>query len=93
MHSLTGYVGNTAAELFGTSSAQLAAIDERDPGTPTHRTMASTEHRNEPPRNALRALLDPHGSAIFWVALASVLGLALVTGQVHVEAALGARRR
>jgi hypothetical protein len=44
-----------------------------------------------PPENVIRALLDPHGSAIFWVALAAILGLVLVTGQVRVEAALGGR--
>jgi hypothetical protein len=80
----------TAEEMFGVQSAMLAETDVANPTTPTP-TMATTRARNVPPENVIRALLDPHGSAIFWVALAAILGLVLVTGQVRVEAALGGR--
>lgn len=88
---MNGYVGATAADLFGVSSRDQAALDMLDPGTSAHRTFASTEARNEPPRDPVRALLDPQGSAIFWIGLAALLGLVLVSGQVRVEAALGSR--
>jgi hypothetical protein len=80
----------TAEETFGVGSALLAESDIANPTTPTP-TVATTRARNEPPLNPVKALVDPHGSAIFWVALAAILGLVLVTGQVRVEAALGGR--
>lgn len=76
-------------DVFGTSGQQLAQIDAIDPQTPA-RTIATTDYLNEPAQGA-SALLDPKGSAIFWVAAAAVLGLILVTGQVRIEAALGMR--
>lgn len=45
----------------------------------------------KPPENAARALIDPKGSAIFWVAAFAVLGLAMVSGQLKVSAAVKAR--
>jgi hypothetical protein len=80
----------TVEDTFGVSSALLAETDISNPSTPTP-TVATTRQRNSPPENPLRALVDPHGSAIFWIALAAILGLVLVTGQVRVEAALGGR--
>lgn len=80
----------TAAETFGVESAILAESDVANPTTPTP-TIATTRARNEPPLNPIKALVDPHSSAIFWIAAASILGLILVTGQVKVEAALGGR--
>jgi hypothetical protein len=80
----------TVEDTFGVSSALLAETDIANPSTPTP-TVATTRQRNAPPENPLRALVDPHGSAIFWIALAAILGLILVTGQVRVEAALGGR--
>lgn len=68
----------------------LAETDIGNPTSPTP-TVATTRQRNEPPLNPVKALVDPHSSAIFWIALASILGLVLVTGQVRVEAALGGR--
>lgn len=44
-----------------------------------------------PPANAARALIDPRGSAIFWVAAFAVLGLAMVSGQLKVSAAVNGR--
>lgn len=80
----------TAEETFGVQSAMLAETEIANPTTPTP-TVATTRVRNDPPANPIRALLDPQHSAIFWVALAAILGLVLVTGQVRVEAALGGR--
>ncbi len=82
---------HTASELFGIPSIDLARGDMMDPQTSGHRTYATTTVREEPPSNPLMALLDPQGSAIFWIALAGVLGLVLITGQVRFEAALGGR--
>ena len=50
---------------------------------------ASSTLRPHP--NALGALTDPRGSAIFWIVLAAGLGLAMVTGQLKVSAALKTR--
>lgn len=45
----------------------------------------------QPDQNPARALIDPKGSAIFWIALFAVLGLAMVTGQLAVSAKVRAR--
>lgn len=45
----------------------------------------------KPSHNALANLVDPKGSAIFWVAVAAVLGLAMVSGQLKISAAVKAR--
>jgi hypothetical protein len=45
----------------------------------------------QPQQNAARALVDPKGSAIFWLALFAVLGLAMVSGQLAVSAKVRAR--
>jgi hypothetical protein len=63
-----------------------------DPQTPRHRAMVGNSSASlQPPANPLRAILDPKGSAIFWVAAAALLGLVLVTGRLRVEAAVGGR--
>jgi hypothetical protein len=54
------------------------------PSTPASSSLA-------PQQNAARALIDPKGSAIFWVAGAAVLGLAMVSGQLAVSAKVKAR--
>jgi hypothetical protein len=80
----------TAAETFGTSGAELAQEQLVDPqANPS--PIATTRVRNAPSTSAVKALLDPHGSAIFWIALAALLGLMMVTGQIKVQAALGGR--
>lgn len=43
------------------------------------------------PATGLKGLLNPRGSAIFWVVVAAVLGLAMVSGQLKVSAALNGR--
>ena len=48
------------------------------PGWPASSTI-------QPAQNALRALLDPRGSAIFWIAVAAILGLAMVHGQLSIS--------
>lgn len=45
----------------------------------------------QPHPHALGALLDPRGSAVFWLAVAAILGLAMVSGQIKVSAALKTR--
>jgi hypothetical protein len=75
---------------FGVSGQELAVMDAGDPQTPP-RTFATSDAVAYGPTEGAGSLLDPHGSALFWVAAAAVLGLILVTGQVRVEAALGMR--
>lgn len=79
---------HTLADVFGPTGAELAASDVADPQVGA-RTFATTGVRREPPESATRALLNPSHSAIFWIGLAAVLGLVIVSGQVKVEAALG----
>lgn len=82
----------TAKEMFGISGEELAVRDAWDPQTPAQRTVATASKSSlEPPRTAVRALADPQGSAIFWIAAAAILGLILITGRLRVEAALGGR--
>jgi hypothetical protein len=77
-------------DTFGVSGHDLAVDMQLDPQVAPS-PMATTRLRNAPPDNPVRALLDPSHSAIFWVALAALLGLILVTGQFKVQAALGGR--
>lgn len=87
---------HTMEELFGTSSADVARDTIGDPmvfGVGNAGPVATTDVRDEPPMSALRALTDPHGSAIFWLAAAALLGLVMVTGQFRIQAALGAGGR
>lgn len=78
-----------ASDIFGPSGADLARADHADPQTPAHRTFATTDVGDEPPRNPVQAITDPRGSAIFWIAAAAILGLILVTGEVKLAAAIG----
>ncbi|HEY2936750.1 MAG TPA: hypothetical protein VGJ25_09120 [Gaiellaceae bacterium] len=78
----------TAAETFGTSGAQLASEQIVDPQSAPS-PVATTRVQNAPSHNPIKALLDPQGSAIFWIALAALLGLVLVTGQLKIQGALG----
>lgn len=80
----------TAEETFGVSGRDLAQEMQLDPGVAAQ-PMATTRQQNEPPMNPLAALVDPSHSAIFWIALAAVLGLVMVTGQFKVQAAVGGR--
>jgi hypothetical protein len=81
------------SEIFGISSDDMARSDAHDPTTPyrTYSTAENSPGALNPPDNPLAALLDPKGSPIFWIALFSILGLVLVTGQIRVEGALGSR--
>jgi hypothetical protein len=79
-------------EIFGPDSDELARADHADPQTsPRVVTTAVNSPGNETPHSALAAITDPKTSAIFWIALAGVLGLVLVTGQVRFEAAAASR--
>jgi hypothetical protein len=81
------------SEIFGPDSDELARADAADPQTPAIRTVTTAVNSpgNETPHSALSAITDPKTSAIFWIALAGVLGLVLVTGQVRFEAAAASR--
>lgn len=83
----------TVEDIFGVSSDQLAEADKRDPTTPlrTYSTAENSPDAHNVPSNAFAAMLDPRGSAIFWIALFAILGLILVTGQIRVEGAVGSR--
>jgi hypothetical protein len=78
MHSLE--------DVFGVSPDEIHASDDV-----SVIPYATTSAQDEPPHQAHLALLDPQGSAVFWVALAAVLGLILVTGQLKISAALRTR--
>lgn len=80
----------TAQETFGISGAALAAEQTLDPQS-SPSPIATTRVQNQPAGGAVGGLLDPHGSAIFWIALAALLGLVMVTGQARIEASLGGR--
>ena len=81
---------HTTQDLFGPvfgDSDAMAHARLVNPTTSAAPAIASTEATLRPSSGA-RALLDPKGSALFWVGLAAVLGLSLVTGQLKVSAAL-----
>lgn len=90
---------NFGDDLFGPGPMgdpdRMAYANLVNPSTPASPAYASTEATLEP-AEGLRALLDPQGSALFWIGLAAVLGLVFVTGQLKVSAVLrggGGRRR
>lgn len=80
----------TAEETFGISGFGLATEQIVDPQS-NPSPVATTRAQNEPPASSIKALLDPSHSAIFWIGLAAILGLVMVTGQFRVQAALGGR--
>ena len=80
----------TAEETFGIGGSALAAEQIVDPQS-NPSPVATTRVQNQPPSNPLRALIDPSHSAIFWIGLAALLGLVMVTGQFRIQAALGGR--
>lgn len=82
----------TIDDIFGIGSDELARADAADPTTPL-RTYSTSQNGPTlaPSSNAFAAMLDPRGSAIFWIALFAILGLVLVTGQIKVEGAVGTR--
>ncbi len=79
---------HTAEDIFGPlgNPDRMAAANLLDPQTPAAPAMATTEATLQP-SPSFRSLVDPH-AAVFWVGLAAVLGLVLVTGHIKVEAAL-----
>ena len=54
------------------------------PASPATSTLA-------PHSNAAKALIDPKGSAIFWIAIAGAAGLAMVSGQLAISAKVKSR--
>jgi hypothetical protein len=80
-------VTQTIGEIFGIESDDMAWADHADPQTPGVRTYTTAVNSpgNHTPESVMHALTDPKGSAIFWVGLAALLGLILVTGQVRFE--------
>ena len=83
---------HTAEEMFGPLAEpdRLAAMSLLDPSTPASPAYASTE-ATLLPSGGIMGLLDPKGSPMFWIAVAAILGLVLVSGQLKVSAALRAR--
>jgi hypothetical protein len=81
-------VTSTASEVFGISGPDLAQEQAADPQSGPS-PIATTRQTNAPPSNPLKALLDPQGSAIFWIALAAILGLFMIHGQASVDTKLG----
>jgi len=83
---------DTMVDLFGPLAEpdRLATMSMLDPSTPAAPAYATTEATLLPSEGAM-GLLDPKGSPLFWIGLAAILGLVLVTGQLKVSAALRAR--
>lgn len=80
----------TIDQLFGLEAEREAAATRANPAVQTPVT-ATTRAQNVSPSNPLRALADPRNSAIFWIGLAALLGLVIVSGQLKVSAAIAAR--
>ena len=78
----------TSAETFGMSGPDLAAEQQADPNS-NPSPIATTRASLAVPSNPLKALIDPQGSAIFWIALAAVFGLLMVHGQAQISGKLG----
>ena len=84
----------SAVDIFGVDSDTAAQNDHADPQTMQQRPYSFAEHGSmAPPANAGQALLDPRGSAIFWVFGAALLGLVMVTGQFAIAAKVAAGGR
>jgi len=83
---------HVAEDIFGPLAEpnRLATMNLLDAGTPSSPAHASTEVTLMP-SEGLHGLMDPKGSALFWIGLAAILGLVIVTGQLKVSAALRAR--
>jgi hypothetical protein len=81
----------TAQETFGISGDALAYSMHASPQTPDSPGIATAPQASKEPVAGAGALVDPRGSAGFWIAVAAILGLVLVTGKFKVEAALGGR--
>lgn len=81
---------DSITDMFGilAEPEALAAANLADHGTSAAPAIATT---NATVRPGARGLLDPRGSALFWVGLAAVLGLILVSGQLKVSAVLNGR--
>lgn len=69
---------------FDGPAAGGATATAPTPATPATSTL-------QPHDNAAKALIDPRGSAIFWIAIFAVAGLAMVTGQLRFSGNLRAR--
>lgn len=81
---------HTAEETFGISGANLASVAQVDPqANPS--PIATTRVQNDVPSSPVKALLDPSGSAIFWIGLAALVGLFMVSGELSIAAKLGGR--
>ena len=80
----------TAEEKFGPlgNPNEMARAHDENPTTSAAPAMATTTQTNRPAHSAVGALVDPRGSAIFWVTAAAILGLLLVSGELKVSAAL-----
>jgi len=83
---------HSAVDLWGplADPDRLAAMSLLDPSTPAAPAYASTE-ATLLPSEGFHGLLDPKGSPLFWIGLAAILGLVIVSGQLKVSAALRAR--
>ena len=63
-----------------------------DTGTVPTLAMPSPVTPNvQPAPNALHALVDPRGSAIFWILAGAILGLVMVQGQLSIAGKLKTR--
>ena len=82
----------TFEQTFGIDPIQQAMEWNASPLTSATPPIVTVEEATlQPARSPVSALLDPRGSALFWIALASVLGLLLVSGELKVAAAVRGR--
>lgn len=81
----------TMEYTMGFNPDVLAAQSLASPDTPAAPAIATTDVTTGPANSPIRRLLDPQGSAGFWIFVAALLGLLMVSGELKVAAALGGR--
>lgn len=89
MDALNGW--GTMDATFGLNPNALATQSLAHPDTPAAPAIATTEVTMQPANSAARRILDPKGSAAFWIFLAAILGLVMMSGELKVAGALGGR--
>ena len=88
---MNGYGWGTLEGTVGITAESLASQSLASPYTSAAPAIATTDTTDMPAHSPIKRLLDPKGSAAFWIFVAAILGLALVSGELKVAAALGGR--
>lgn len=88
---MDGYGFGLSESVFGFNPDALAAASQASEQTSAAPAWATTEQTTGPAHSAARRVLDPQGSAAFWIFVAAILGLLMASGELRVAAALGGR--